>query len=483
MYIFSNALKNLWRNKGKTLLYALIVLAIIAIATMGVLTRTASSDLIGQYRSQYGSKVTLSPDFDKVGPGKPNSGGPPSPGQVVSFGKSSLLQKSVYTAHAPVVPDGIKMVDQDADNGQGQTILQGGPGTGDKIDSTGGGTTDKKGSVGGEMAMPTAKIVGYDSPSISEDFTSGKRQIRQGKVYSGKDDCLISQDVAELNKLKVGDQIKVKGMSKDSPTSTLRISGIYADGTKSDQTMPFKDAFSNRKNEILTSKDTALALGVFKDSGTLDAEYYLKDPDQLEDFRKEIVKKGLSENYKVTTDEASYRKATAPLESLQKLTTIFLALVVGLGAIVLLLLSIMSMRSRRYEIGVLRAIGMKKGKVALGLVSEVVAIVAICLAAGLAIGTAATQPVAESMLSSQQASYEADEKAKSKQPGEGGMVIMDSHGSAPAEVDPAKIRTKLDGRSAGQIVAVSLGIVLLSSLVSVAATTRLEPRSILTEGN
>ncbi|AKV55414.1 hypothetical protein AB656_03325 [Bifidobacterium actinocoloniiforme DSM 22766] len=36
--------------------------------------------------------------------------------------------------------------------------------------------------------------------------------------------------------------------------SSLRVSGIYADGTTSDQSMPFKDAFSNRKNEILTSQ-------------------------------------------------------------------------------------------------------------------------------------------------------------------------------------------------------------------------------------
>ncbi|BDR54891.1 ABC transporter permease [Bombiscardovia apis] len=469
MYIFTNALKNIWRNKGKNLLFALIALAIIIISTMGLLIRGASSELITNYRNQYGSKVTLSPDFDKVGPGKQQTGGPPSPKQVVDFGKSSLIQKSIYTANIPVNPDNLKMVDQDADNGGGKTIMSSG---------------DSMGSPEGkDVTMPTGKILGYNSPSISDDFTSGKRQIREGKMYSAKDDCLISEDVAKLNNLKIGDKITVKGMDKKSTPSTLRISGIYADATTSKQDMPFKDAFSNRKNEIITSQDTALGLSIFGNSGTMEADYYLKNPDMLDDFRKEIVKKGLPDTYKVTTDEAAYRKATAPLESLQKVTTIFLILVVALGAIVLLLLSIMSMRSRRYEIGVLRAIGMKKGKVSLGLVSEVVVIVALCLAVGLGIGASATQPVADSMLSGQVSSYEKEEEAKKKSPGEGGMVIVGPNTSEAAEVKPPKIETRLTGQTAGQIVGVSLGIVLLSSLVSVATTNRWEPRRILSEGN
>ncbi|AKV55413.1 hypothetical protein AB656_03320 [Bifidobacterium actinocoloniiforme DSM 22766] len=60
---------------------------------------------------------------------------------------------------------------------------------------------------------------------------------------------------------------------------------------------------------------------------------------------------------------------------------------------------------------------------------------------------------------------------------------MDAHAEGPVQVDSAKIRTGLDSWSAWQSVGVSLGIVLITSLVSVAATTRLEPRSILTEGN
>lgn len=204
----------------------------------------------------------------------------------------------------------------------------------------------------------------------------------------------------------------------------------------------------------------------------------------MDAFTEELKAKGLPSSYNVNTDAASYKKITAPVGSLQKLATVFLVLVIVLGAVVLLLVSLMNMRSRQYEIGVLRAIGMKKGKLSLGLISEVFVMVAVCLLAGLAVGGAAAQPVAESMLASQTASYEQQAKDAEKSQ-ENGMVFVGEPGQddAPKDIKPAEIVAKLDKDSLMQIVGVSMAIVVLSSAVSVYYTTRLEPRKILAKGN
>lgn len=169
---------------------------------------------------------------------------------------------------------------------------------------------------------------------------------------------------------------------------------------------------------------------------------------------------------------------------MQKLATVFLVLVIMLGALVLLLVSLMNMRSRQYEIGVLRAIGMEKSKLSVGLVTEVFVMVAFCLLAGLAVGGGAAQPIAKSMLASQTASYEQHTKEAEKSQ-QNGMVFVGGPGQddTPKDIKPAEITTKLDKDSLIQIVGVSMIIVVLSSAVSVYYTMRLEPRKILAKGN
>lgn len=52
---------------------------------------------------------------------------------------------------------------------------------------------------------------------------------------------------------------------------------------------------------------------------------------------------------------------------MKKITMVFLIVVLVLGAIILTLLTSILIRERKYEIDVLRAMGMKKGKRCLGL--------------------------------------------------------------------------------------------------------------------
>ncbi|WP_197256825.1 FtsX-like permease family protein [Paenibacillus dendritiformis] len=122
-----------------------------------------------------------------------------------------------------------------------------------------------------------------------------------------------------------------------------------------------KNAFTNRRNEILTSYDTVVQAIQPDMSGIkVDATYYLKEPDMLDAFAEEVYDKGLEKTFNVTTDEASYNKIIGPVEGLRGIAVTFMAVVLILGGIIIALLSSMSIRERKYEIGVLRAMGMKK---------------------------------------------------------------------------------------------------------------------------
>lgn len=99
----------------------------------------------------------------------------------------------------------------------------------------------------------------------------------------------------------------------------------------------------------------------------VNAKYCLKNPSMLKDFEAELRAKGLDEYYLVSTDEAGYQKVVGPVEGLRKISLTFMIIVLIFGAVILIILSSIAIRERKYEIGVLRAMGMKKGKIILGL--------------------------------------------------------------------------------------------------------------------
>jgi ABC-type ATPase involved in cell division len=202
----------------------------------------------------------------------------------------------------------------------------------------------------------------------------GYRKLMDGgEMPQNVNECIVSKELADLNNLKVGDKIKLK-LSIISLENNeqkvmninveLTITGIYLDATEA-YTSQFKISSLNRRNEVLTTLDTMI--NSFGNIMRVNAKYYLKKPSLLKDFEAELRAKGLDEYYLVSTDEAGYQKVVGPVEGLKKISLTFMIIVLIFGAVILMALSSIAVRERKYEIGVLRAMGMKKKKVALGL--------------------------------------------------------------------------------------------------------------------
>ncbi|MDR2571040.1 MAG: ABC transporter permease [Oscillospiraceae bacterium] len=156
----------------------------------------------------------------------------------------------------------------------------------------------------------------------------------------------------------------------------------------------------------------------------------------------------LPEDWIVFRDEAAYRRMIAPIENLQDVSFTFLLVVLIFGAAVMTLLSIIAIRERKYEIGVLRAMGMKKKKIALGLWFETILITCICFIFGVITGTALATPVSNMLWS-----------------GDGQISIT------------------LNAITTVQILGVSLLLATIAGTVSVSRITKYEPIKILMERN
>ena len=211
-------------------------------------------------------------------------------------------------------------------------------------------------------------------------------------------------------------------------------------------------------------------------------EYFLKNPDDIKKFEAEVRAAGLPITYNVSINQAAYDKVTGPLSSMKSAAMTFITVVLILGIVVLALISFMAVRERKYEIGVLRAIGMEKGKVALGLLSEAVVIAAMCLIIGLGLGSVMAQPIADGILAGKVADTErttSDMSDKALFAGGQAQIGDGTEGYVPE----SEIRVSLSTDVFGWIILITFCLAALSGLIGVASITKYEPLKILRERN
>ena len=138
----------------------------------------------------------------------------------------------------------------------------------------------------------------------------------------------------------------------------------------------------------------------------------------------------------------------------------------GFGGSILILISVLSIRERKYEIGVLRAMGMKKGKVALGLIFETLSMISISLVMGLSIGSFSAQPVSNILLKSQ---LEAKNDMSSSF-----MFTVGAQNNVP-KLESLDIY--LNGEAIVSIVLIALLIGVISASIGILYINRYEPVS------
>ncbi|MCL1987935.1 MAG: ABC transporter permease [Firmicutes bacterium] len=205
--------------------------------------------------------------------------------------------------------------------------------------------------------------------------------------------------------------------------------------------------------------------------------FYLVNPAMLADFEAELRSKGLPENYAVRTDEAAFASIVAPVESLQNLAMTFLVVVVALGAVIMALLSVIAIRERKYEIGVLRAMGLKKQKVAFIIWAETVIITAICFVLGLTAGNFLSQPISDNILAGQLSNAEITATTLAER------IANESAngGETPNISGNLQVDIAINFVTAAQILAISLLLASLVGIISVSQITKSEPIKILME--
>lgn len=549
MYIIKNALRSIWRAKGRNILIGIIALAIAISACVALSIKESASKAREDTLSLMNITAQISIDRQSMMQGAMNpqqNGQPPEfdrdamKEMLQSGGNLTLSDYQTYAA-AESVKDSYYSLSVTLDaGGDLEPIDTMGTFSVDNSDNTqtsqmpngfGGGKGGR--DFGGKMGTQgDFTLVGYSGDSAMTDFTSGNCSIADGLVFDENttaNECIISQELATYNNLTVGSEILLANPNNTEETFTFTVVGIYTG--EQETSNGFMGGFSTAtdpSNKIMTSYEALKAIcdasnqnaeevtdtnsGMTTTTavqGSLNYVYVFANVDDYEKFGEEATALGLSDDYIITsTDVTQFENSLVPLENLSKTAGYFLLVVFIIGAVILIVINLFNIRERKYEIGVLTAIGMKKWKVAFQFVTELFVVTLAAIVVGAGIGASVSVPVTNALLSAQITSNQQTQQninegfGRDTVAGGGGMTGMHT------EPDGNQIPTKPEneGGFGGfmgdirdtaqnyinevsystnlvvilQLIGVGILLTLVSSLAAVMFIMRYEPLKILT---
>ena len=434
MYIIKNALRCIGRSKGRNILIGIIALVIAVSACIGLSIRQASES--AKKSALDGMSITATISYDRAGAmgnmagGRPGMGGggfgggsfdPSQFGDIMGKGSSLTLEEYLKYAEAESVQDFYYTLtayfngsenfspvsDETDDDSDGEL-------SGD-LDSGNSGMPGFPGGMGGMNfgASGDFSIIGYSSDSSMTAFLNGTASIVDGSMFGeGTSElvCVISEELAMYNSLSVGDMIIITNPNLDTETYTLTVSGIYTSSENNDFSMSMFGASQDPANRIYMSANalqsildaTEAAADDTKVTGSLNATYSFADVESYEKFEEEVRALGLDESYTVSSsDITAFENSLAPLNTLSTMAGWFLLVILIIGGIILVVLNIFNVRERKYEVGVLTAMGMKKWKVAAQFMCEILVVTMLAVIIGAGIGAVSAVPVTNALLEGQ----------------------------------------------------------------------------------
>lgn len=538
MYIIQNAWKSIIRSKGRNILIGLIALIISLSGCLALSIRQAAETARTDTLSQM--SITAQINFDRSAAMQEMAGqmeDPPEgePGEGGGFDRGNFDFESLagetltiddYMTYTEALSDGdsyyytmsaslnasgdLVPYGEEEDSTDSQETTESQPEQPEGMGGMGGGRMEM---MGGFSAQGDFSITGFSSydAMMSLFGEDGSLSISDGEMFDeGSADavCVISDELALYNNLAVGDTITLANPNYDDETYELTISGIYTNASSDTGNSMFSRSdpanniyMSYPALEAITEASAEAGNTTTDDDGNetdaslrqeISFTYSFSSAEHYEYFCDAVYDLGLSEEYTVSSqDLASFENSLTPLNTLSTMAGWFFLVVLLVGGLILVVLNIFNLRERKYEIGVLAAIGMKKRKIAMQFVCELFCVTLAAFLIGTTAGACLSVPVTNQLLAGQTASSQTSQEQiagnfgkdplQMQAPGNNGGQSMQQpgiQGGGPVSyIDSVTSATDLT--VVLQLVGVGILLTIVSSLAAIVTITRYEPLKIL----
>lgn len=492
MNYIKRALQSLWAKKGRSLLMIAVFSAILIFVLAGLTIRSGAELATTNAKKSVGATVTLSTNREAMFKNQQDSDSEntrPDPG---SFQQTPVnLSDAEKIAKLSNVKSFSFEASTSADKSTGITPISSEESTTSSSEDS---ADQKMGGQGGPEGMSQGdfQIKGVSQSSSYSEFSAGTASLVEGEALTAKDEgtsnVLIEENLAEANDLKVGDTFKIK--NSDDKDVAVTVKGIYKTSSSSDS-MGARFNFMNPANTIFSSYTLVNTL-TGSDGKTIDsAVYNLNDPKEMESFVKKANKLIDTDTFNLETNDQMYQQMLQPLNNVSSFAKNIVILVAAAGVIILTLIIMLSIRERKYEIGVLLSLGESRVKVISQFFVEIFVCMVFALGIAAASGNLVGNAVGNQLLSQQTSSQQTDQQANAagdRGPGQGqapngnggqrgGGQMGGNPFSQTKEIEELKI--SLQPTEILSLAGIGLGISLFSIVLSSAGILRLNPKKIL----
>lgn len=524
MYIIKNALRCICRSKGRNVLISIITLVIAVSACIGLSIRQAAESAKKDTLEEL--NITAAISYDRSSMMNGMTGGEKFDREQFAemMGNTTALTIEDYEKYASAesVEDFYYTVTA-AFNGTDELL----PVT-DETEDSESESDAPSGDFGTGKVFPGGKggfsssdfsVIGYSSDSAMTAFIDGTASVLEGGTMfqegTTEKECVISEELAIFNDLAVGDTIVLVNPLLETETYQLKIVGFYRSSSNNDYSMSMLGKSQDPANQIYMSSAALQTIldaseeasvtvtdqntGRESDSaitGSVSATYVFENTENYYAFEQEVRTLGLDDSYTVSSpDLTAFENSLTPLNTLSTMAGWFLLVILIIGAIILVVLNIFNVRERKYEVGVLTAMGMKKWKVAAQFMCEILVVTMISVIIGAGIGAVSAVPVTNALLKGQAESQELQQTQTENNFGRPGSIVSGSTSNIPnnagmgknpfgnmlnsAENYITEVNSAMNLTVVFQMLGVGLALTLVASLASVMFIMRYDPLKIL----
>lgn len=475
-------------RKGKSLLQIFVFSVICVLVLAGLSIQTAAKKSGELAREKLGADVTLQVDMDKVREQmQQQMQEQSSQGQRIRFQPTPIPLEAAEELTTYKQIKGYNLYSSTAVLASDFEPIE------NETSSTGDdAATDEQGGLvmRGPMAQGDVSIQGVAFTDSVQEFIDLTSTLVEGrhitKDDTGKNVAMMEQTLAEENELTVGSSITVTNPRDETVTSTLEIVGIYkTTSTGSDQAMNFTALNPYNKIYVPYTASSTLKGADFVD--TIDsAIYYIDDPADMESFVNQAKEEsGIDfDTFKLDADDQLYQQMVGPIENVASFSNNVVLLVSIAGAIILGLIVMMSIRERKYEMGVLLALGEKRWKLAGQFIVEILMVAVLSFGIATASGNMIANQIGEKLLN-QEIQAEQESNAPASFAGQGMRLGQGGLGSLLQQQQNQQVETidelnvQVTSYDLGILAMIGALIAILSALLPSVAVLRLQPKTIL----
>ena len=479
MFILKNAFISIIRNKGRNVLIGVIILVIGCACTITLAINNTASDLINSYDSAYSKELTIT--FDRQSMMKDmdfsKEGGREEAKErfdniqsytledIKKYAESDHIESYYYTYSISLNGNDIEKAEYESENNSFR-----GPG-------------NPKGDRMGNSLDFT--LMGYSNMDSMSEFISGTYTMSEildnaWDIAFDGNYVFINEELASYNELKLNDKITLE--DEDGNTYEFEVIGIFKDNNTENDSM--MSMFSGSVNNIITNADYLSNIDSENDSinGNINPTFIIDNYDNAEAIQKEFYEKGLDETYIVETNKKQAESGVTSVRNVKSFATTFLIITLLIGGTVLFILNMINIRERKYEIGVLRTIGLSKFKLTMQFVSELLIVAFFALILGAGTGALMSKSVSNSLLSSEiESSKTSMEEMENNFGGPSDRGNMNKMKGIPTVEAYDSIDAVVNIKVIIELLGIGLSLVLISSLSAMISIQRFSPLTILKE--